>query len=319
VTSTTVCYWFAKKSLNWEYVRGDLVGPEIYSAPDPGKFLMPTDHKLDHSEPLPDQIVRYIRTAVVARTLRDGQVLPSTRDLAKTWGVSVWTINEAMKVLAADGIVVSKSRSMRIVRNPDQPGRVDMGESRPHVLLIGGYAGTGKTELGRIVARRAGWPILDKDTMTRPVVELALETMGLSPHDRESDTYMDLVRPREYESLMASAQENVDCAVSTILTAPFVREFNSEAWIARMSARFASIGADITLVWVRCDSPTMLTYLRHRGAARDAAKLAAWPAYLQGIDPAFAPAGPHIIAHNSANSEPLQSQAERILQSLVRR
>ncbi|MGL4339606.1 MAG: GntR family transcriptional regulator [Rhodoglobus sp.] len=276
-------------------------------------------HQLDHSGPLPEQIVRHIRTAVAARTLRDGQALPSTRELAQTWGVSIWTINEAMKALTAEGVVVSKSRSMRIIRNPDEPGVVDLGGIRPHVVLIGGYAGSGKTELGRIIARRAGWPILVKHTMTSPVTELAMEAMGLSPHDRESESYTELVRPRQYEALMAAAEENVSCGVSMIVTAPFIREFSNEAWVARTSARFTSMGADTTLVWVRCDSATMLTYLRHRGAARDTVKLATWSTYVDGLDLDFEPAGPHIIIRNSANSEPLQSQAEQLLTRLVHR
>ena len=32
--------------------------------------------------------------------------------------------------------------------------------------------------------------MLDKDTLTRPMVEAALEAMGLSPNDRESDQYL---------------------------------------------------------------------------------------------------------------------------------
>ena len=35
-----------------------------------------------------------------------------------------------------------------------------------------------------------GWPMLDKDTMTRPVVEAALEITGQPPNDRESETYL---------------------------------------------------------------------------------------------------------------------------------
>jgi dephospho-CoA kinase len=75
------------------------------------------------------------------------------------------------------------------------------------VIFIGGYAGSGKTEFGRILARHTGWPILDKDTTTRPVVELALEVLGRPGYDRESADYLSRIRPREYEALIATATE----------------------------------------------------------------------------------------------------------------
>jgi hypothetical protein len=49
--------------------------------------------------------------------------------------------------------------------------------------------------------RETGWPMIDKDSITRPVVEVALELAGMSPNDRESDTYVSRIRPREYEAL----------------------------------------------------------------------------------------------------------------------
>ena len=86
------------------------------------------------------------------------------------------------------------------------------------MLLIGGYAGSGKTELGRILARLTHWPMLDKDTTTRAVVEQALELLGHPPHDRESDLYRTSIRPAEYEALIAGLMENVECGTSAIVT-----------------------------------------------------------------------------------------------------
>lgn len=259
-----------------------------------------------------EQIVRSLRTEIEAGVLRDGESLPSTRALAEQWGVSVFTVNEAMKVLAAEGRVESKSRSRRTVRSERPAGQLRKPPS-PQVFMIGGYAGSGKTKLGRILARTTGWPIFDKDTATRPVVETALEVRGLPPHDRESETYLSIIRPREYDALMATALENVACGVSAMITAPFLREFADPAWLDRAKAEFVSYGATTTLVWVRCDGPTMRTYLRRRGAARDAAKLAAWDEYVDGLDLDFRPPQEHVVIDNSASSETLQAQALRLL------
>lgn len=263
------------------------------------------------------QVARNIRNDIAAGVLQDGEVLPSTRELAEQWDVSVFTINEAMKLLVEDGLISSRPRSKRIVRAPEQRLRQETHPRVPHVLLIGGYAGSGKTELGRILVRETGWPLLDKDTLTRPVVEAALELLGQSPHDRESKVYLTKVRPREYEALIGAAAENVECGNSAIVTAPFLRELADSAWIARTTATFRGLGAATALAWVHCDASTMHTYLRHRGAARDSAKLADWPKYLASIDIDFRPPGPHQVIDNSASSTPLQEQAKALARSVI--
>ncbi|GLW30170.1 GntR family transcriptional regulator [Actinoplanes regularis] len=264
------------------------------------------------------QVARNIRTAIEAGVLKHGEVLPPTRELADQWGVSVFTINEAMKTLADEGLVVSKSRSKRTVNAPTQQ-HSEVKVSKPNVILIGGYAGSGKSELGRILARETGWPMVDKDTITRPVVEAALELIGNSPNDRESDSYLRLIRPREYEALIATAVENVECGNSVIVTAPFLREFGEPAWIERTRARFGALGATTSVVWVYCDTETMHLYLRGRGAARDAGKLGDWPGYLANVDVDFRPASPHFLIENSASSTPLHKQANDLVDSIQER
>jgi predicted kinase len=263
------------------------------------------------------QVARNIRTAIEAGVLRHGNVLPSTRELADQWNTSVFTISEAMKLLVDEGLVVSKSRSKRVVNAPELEAHGQVRLRKPHVILIGGHVGSGKSELGRILARETGWPIIDKDTITRPVVEAALEMLHLSPNDRESSTYRDIIRPREYEALRAATEENVACGNNAIVPAPFLHEFNDPAWISRTQAMLTDLNAKTTYVWVYCDAETMHTYVRHRGAARDAAKLADWPRYLASIDVNFRPPMPHYLIDNSASSTPLQTQAKDLLATVL--
>lgn len=279
--------------------------------------MVETPSPITPGETKQDQIVRLVRTAIEAGSLRDGEVLPSTRELAKRWAVSVFTVNEAMGTLAEQGYVVNKGGSKRVVRdpNPDRRPRPRLPQA-PAVIFVGGYAGSGKTEFGRILARRTGWPILDKDTTTRPVVELALEVLGQPSHDRESEAYLSRIRPREYEALIATAMENVECGVSAIVTAPFIKEFRDQAWLSRTAAKIEAQGARAVFTWIRCDVDTMQTYLRHRGAARDSGKLDNWAAYAAALDVTFAPPVPHVLVDNSADAPPLQGQAEQLLEGL---
>lgn len=256
-------------------------------------------------------IARAIRTDIEAGRLAHGKQLPSTRELAREWATSVATITRAMAMLADEGLITNRARSSRLVNYPDGYARQ---RRSPRVVMIGGYAGSGKTELGRIFARMTGWAILDKDTTTRAVVEAALESLDHSPNDRESELYLTTIRPAEYNSLIATLAENVQCGNSAIVTAPFIREFNDQAWCDRIAANIKSMGANLDVVWVRCDAETMRTYLKHRGAARDAAKLGNWNQYLSSIDLESRPLMPHRVIENSTNSRPLQEQATELLE-----
>lgn len=255
-------------------------------------------------------IAQNIRNDIHSGRLPHGRQMPSTRELASEWDTSVATINRAMDILVGKDLVISRDRAGRFVNfpPPDEAAR-----RRPQVLLIGGYAGTGKTELGRMFTRLTGWAMLDKDTTTRPVVEAALERLGTSPHDRESETYLQVIRPAEYQALLATVVENVQCGASVVATAPFVREFRDGSWCDLVTTTLTALNADLHTIWVRCDAESMLTYVTHRGAPRDTAKLADWDAYLRGVDLQYRPLMPHHIIDNSAGQRPLKEQASEFL------
>jgi len=260
-------------------------------------------------------LAHHLRTEIEAGRLAHRAPLPTSKELAKQYDTSPATVSRAMDILAAEGLIIGKPRAGRIVNYPPPAER--SAPSRPTVLLIGGYAGSGKTELGRILARRTHWPMLDKDTTTRPVVEQALELLGESPHDRESKLYQESIRPAEYDALIAGMIENVECGTSAIVTAPFSLELADRTWCDRTAANLARLGADLHVIWVRTDAESMRRYIRHRGAARDAAKLANWEGYLSGLNLAFEPAIDHTIINNSADARPLQEQAEQLLTTVT--
>lgn len=267
------------------------------------------------------RIAQAIRNDIESGRLRDGQRLPSTRELAQQWQASQLTINKAMEQLVADGYVASKDRSGRIVTTPTELSlaiAAPLRPVRPRVVYVGGYAGSGKSEFGRVLARETGWAILDKDTITRPIIEPALEDLGSSFADRESDIYKNMIRPREYEALAAVVQDNVECGNSVIAAAPYLLEYNDRTWIDNTIARAAVSGADTTFIWVRCTLDTMLMYLRRRGAARDGWKLSHWDQYSTGVDTSFRPETEHIVIENDPGSEPLYTQARRLIETFRR-
>lgn len=263
------------------------------------------------------QIARELRNEIEAGRLRPGSKLPSTRALATQFGVSVAPVNDAMAILEEEGLVVSRPRSGRIVSETATPGAPRRRVGRPQVIYVGGYAGSGKTEFGRTLARLSGWAMLDKDTLTRSVVDMALVQLGSTVADRESDLYMTHVRPAEYECLAATVRENVGCGVSVIATAPYIREFSSEAWFRRTAVELDTLGADMTVVWIRASADSMHSYITRRGAARDSAKLADWDQYTNLIDLEFAPAWTYTLVTNNPDSSPLRDQAESLLAKIA--
>jgi predicted kinase/transcriptional regulator with XRE-family HTH domain len=185
------------------------------------------------------------------------------------------------------------------------------------LTLVGGYAGSGKSEFGRFLSSVTGWAFLDKDTLTRPLVEQMLIALGGDRDDRNTDLYLTHVRPFEYRCLMESAMESLSCGVSTVITAPFLRELGDDAFFTRLRNNSAGRGAALSIIWVQCDVESMFDYLSYRGAARDRWKLANWEAYLDDIDLDFRPPVPHYIVDNRLNATiTLIDQASKIARAM---
>ncbi|MGH8346169.1 MAG: helix-turn-helix domain-containing protein, partial [Pseudomonas sp.] len=163
----------------------------------------------------------------------------------------------------------------------------------PCVVLIGGFAGSGKREFARFLSSVTGWPILDKHTITHALAEHLLLAYGGDAHDRHSLLYLEKVRPFEYCCLMDAMAENLRCGVSTVVTAPFIREFADMEWMMRVRNRCAAYRARLSVVWMNCDEESMHDYIAFRGAARDSWKLNNWQDYIDTIDPEFTPPFDH--------------------------
>ncbi|MFD5429705.1 AAA family ATPase [Streptomyces sp. NPDC127084] len=168
----------------------------------------------------------------------------------------------------------------------------------PSVVLVGGFAGSGKSEFAKFLGGLTGWPVLDKDSLTRPLVDQLLIALGGEANDRSSELYREKVRPLEYRCLMEAAWDNVDCGISTILDAPFISEFSQADWMQRFQNRCRSKRVSVATIWVECDPESMREYIEFRGAARDAWKMSAWDEYVSGLDLNLRPQGPHFVVDN---------------------
>lgn len=173
-----------------------------------------------------------------------------------------------------------------------------------NVVLVAGFAGSGKTEVAKALAREFGWALIDKDTLTRPLLEEASKVVCGDADDRQSDTYLEVLRPREYECLMDTAWEVVRHGCSAVVTAPFLREAADARWCEELEFEATFVDSVVHWVWVSADLPTMRSRLTNRRASRDRWKLANWDAYAETVDLQLRPAVDtfHIVENPEGSS-----------------
>ena len=141
----------------------------------------------------------------------------------------------------------------------------------------------------------------------------------MSPNDRESHSYLQDVRPREYAVLQAVAVENFRRGCSCIIAAPYVHELRSRDWYEQAVQGMKALGAEPAMIWVRCDADKMLLHLTSRGAPRDDWKLSHWAEYLEGAEPDRGPAQCDAEIDNSRDlGPPLISQVTRLADVICR-
>ncbi|MFE3494606.1 AAA family ATPase [Streptomyces sp. NPDC059175] len=192
-------------------------------------------------------------------------------------------------------------------------GGIAQPENSIVLVLVAGYAGSGKSEAGKLLSQALGWPLLDKDTLTRPLTESLLLQLNGDPDDRQSSTYVEAVRPLEYECLMKACWENLECGVPVVAVAPFLSEVVNAQWTARAQRHCARLGAGMEVLWVDSDAPSMRERLTSRNASRDTWKLANWSSYLSSITMERRPAGDfHLVDNRVTTMTPLAEQVESV-------
>ncbi|MEV7782728.1 AAA family ATPase [Kitasatospora sp. NPDC088351] len=265
----------------WQHEQG-----EVYPGPDYKRaycaLYRATDAQLGFRNPLPGEETRFTLTPM-SPTNNGAHVLAVERALHRI----------APGTAEADNVGLQQ-RIMDAWKRRHTGG----DPHRPSIVLVGGFAGSGKTEFARFLTQLTGWPLLDKDPLTRPLVERLLVSLGGDPNDRHTDLYRSQVRALEYDCLMQAAYANVACGISSVLTAPFIAEMTDEAWMARLVNRCRAQGVDVSPIWVRCDEESMREYIGFRSAARDAWKLANWDDYIATVDTELRPVVPHLVVDN---------------------
>jgi predicted kinase len=189
---------------------------------------------------------------------------------------------------------------------------------QPSIILVAGYAASGKTRVGQELARRLSPCVyLDKDTLSGPIVDRLLVALGSVHGDRDSEIYQCEVRPLEYACLMAAGFEAAELGTSAILCAPFLQQFTDRQWMEWLKEETRSRAIKSQIIWIYCDRAPLLTRMIARDSPRDQEKVKNWRSYSASVDEVFHQRIPaeHLLFDNS-DAISFDKELDRIVRRL---
>jgi predicted kinase len=156
----------------------------------------------------------------------------------------------------------------------------------PRLILFAGHAGTGKTTLAKqalpLLAARSGrdFFFLDKDTAYGAFSSHIMGLLTGDPADRDSPTYLQHLRDREYAGLLDITRENLALGLQVMLVGPFTREIMAGKFFRPQELGLPA-NTVCRIAWIDLSSDEARRRIERRADPRDAWKLAHWDSYLQ--------------------------------------
>ena len=164
------------------------------------------------------------------------------------------------------------------------------------LLLFAGHAGTGKTTLAKrampVLAARGGkdFFFLDKDTAYGAFSSHVMGLLTGNPADRDSPTYLQNLRDREYAGLLDITRENLELGSQVLLVGPFTRELMAGKFFDPVQLGMPA-GTVCRSAWIDLSTEKAKRRIEKRNDPRDAWKLAHWDDYLKRrVEPPAHPA-----------------------------
>ena len=164
------------------------------------------------------------------------------------------------------------------------------------LLLFAGHAGTGKTTLAKrampVLSARGGivFFFLDKDSAYGAFSSHVMGLLTGNPADRDSPTYLQNLRDREYAGLLDITRENLALGSQVLLVGPFTRELMAGKFFDPVQLGMPA-GTVCRIAWIDLSTEEAKRRIEKRNDPRDAWKLAHWDEYLKRrVEPPAHPA-----------------------------
>jgi dephospho-CoA kinase len=164
--------------------------------------------------------------------------------------------------------------------------------------IVCGSPGAGKTSYARKLASVRHAALLDIDTATERLVQLALHESGYNPDDRDSDYFKRTFRKPIYETLFDIARENIPF-LEVVVVGPFTKELRDPDWPSKLSQ---TLDGPVEVYYVSCPAEIRRQRLAQRGNPRDLAKLRDWENYIQYYEERQ-PVFEHVLVDGSKNEK----------------
>ncbi len=157
--------------------------------------------------------------------------------------------------------------------------------SRVKLIIVAGVSGAGKTSLARELARIFHHTYLAHETITRRSTGYILKGEGYSVHNRETESYINHIKPLEYATTFDVAIENLQLGNSVIVDIPFLEEVQDPYWLVNFLNHYnlAMDKVDVRIIYVKCNRRQEYIRMKNRGNSKDTWKLENWDAYCESI------------------------------------
>lgn len=154
-----------------------------------------------------------------------------------------------------------------------------------HLVIITGCAGSGKTTVGKELAKQLGFAYIDKDTVTREYTDFILNELGSFAGDRESELYRSRILPIEYRVTFKVCREVLENGCSVVVTIPFISQIKDwSRWLAIKEEARIDDSVDTKFIWIKHDIDTEKKNIIKRNAVRDKYKLQHWDEYAESVE-----------------------------------
>ena len=131
---------------------------------------------------------------------------------------------------------------------------------------------------------------LDKDTAYGAFSSHVMGLLTGNPADRDSPTYLQNLRDREYAGLLDITRENLELGSQVLLVGPFTRELMAGKFFDPVQLGMPA-GTVCRIAWIDLSTEEAKRRIEKRNDPRDAWKLAHWDEYLKRrVEPPAHPA-----------------------------
>lgn len=183
-----------------------------------------------------------------------------------------------------------------------------------HLILVTSPPASGKTYVSKQLAKQLHNIVyLDKDALIPLSNRVFLA--GNEEINRSSPFFEENIRNYEYIAILDIAFEALEYADLVLVNAPFTREVRDNAYIATLKDKLASLGAQLTVIWVETDIEVTRKRMIERNSPRDTWKLAHWDEYVSGRDystPSIPALSDCLLKFYNSSEEEYNESMERI-------